>query len=276
MNPNSFLKKTLACLVFTGLMVNANPVSERTAKIAPIVGGIAVGAGAGLLSHFLILKQFQCLRDKTSERAIISVLIGLIAGGLTWYGLDVWLSSLTPRGKYLTAYKLVKLLEGDGFLNREFTTSDDLIGATNTYFGTSWPLVLAREYLTLKKNNLVKAANLIHEIYQEIESDVSSADIYDKCKVLEQKLLPIERLIESKMIVIVSHKDYLEQMKIYEKHMEDERRMLHEQRMKEEDRWHETHEHDKDRRFSREEKEKDRIFKERILAGNNHPITVTI
>jgi len=241
--------------------VSVSPISERTATVGAALGGLAVGGATSGIVYW----QTKHTTLAVPERTIIAALAGTIVGGLTWWGLSALLHSFTPQGKLLAAQKIIAQAEYDALISRNFTTSDELLNAVNIRFGTTWPLVLAREHFINMNRNLALAASMLISAEQEATRDGGFA-IASACKEYQARIPALIKTIEIYMTNIVHDPAYEAQVKNYEKHQEAERQRLHEAKAKAEDRWHESR-----------EKQKDREFKQQIVNSNpQRPMMVSV
>jgi len=275
--------KSLTLVLFC-TVAQVQPLSESTAKYGAIAGGVVAGGLAGAGSYYYLTKEKHF---EPSTCALLSVLAGTAAGGLTWWALDAWLSSLTPRGKYRAATKLVGYVEADSLVNRDFASEKELIRHVNARFGTSWPLALAREQGMSLAASLSSARSLLASAYQEASGQPEYVTLCADCKNLEARIDQITKIIEPRVNVIINNKDYHFQVKLYEKHLEAERQRAHQEKMKQDDRWHDSSERLKDRNFTGNQRTLDRLyelnnkiddrnFKRDLLNNHVGPVMLTV
>jgi len=267
-------------------VTQVQPVSENTAKYGSIAGGVVVGGLTGAGTYYYLTRAMQPGMNANTAM-LVSVLAGGAAGGLTWWMLDSWLSSLTPRGKYKAATKLVGYVEADSLVNRDFSSEEELVSHVNARFGTAWPLALAREQSMSLAASLNSARGLLASAYQEASGQPEYVTFCSDCKNLEVRIDQLAKRIEPRVNVIVNHKDYHFQVKLHEKHLEAERQRAHQAQLNQANLSHDSSERDKDRDFTGNQKRTDRLFelnnkiddrnfKRGILNNHVGPITLTI
>ena len=256
-----------AAVVLFCSLTPVKPISENTAKYGAIAGGVVVGAAAGV-GGWYFLEKVQHMDRMTS--IILGVLAGGAAGGLTWWMLDAWLQTLTPRGKYLAALKVVTYVELDSLTARDFATIEELISHVNARFGSSWPLVLAREHCMSMASSLNSVLSSLQSAYYEAKESPEYATLCNNIQTLQEKIDKLAKRIEVRVNVIVGSQEYQFQVKLYEKHMEAERERAHQAKLKQEDRWHDSAERERDRDFTAREKNKDRLSELNSKIGDRN------
>lgn len=259
------IKKALP-IVF-GILLAASPfsakaISENTAKAGAAVASLAIGGGAGALSYFYLLPN----NLNQPSKIALSVAIGACSGAISWYTAYAIFHSMTPQGKLASAQNLIQLVDSDSLIARNYDSLHDFISHVSIRFGTSWPLVLTRNHLIHSSNHLLEAQSLLNSAYQEAYQDSSLTNLCTEIKKLQDKLPRLAKTLEDTISAVTQTHDYLEQVKLYERHLEEERKRQHQSWEKNMDRWHESY-----------EKSKDRKLKEQALqrAGNAR-INVTI
>jgi len=130
-------------------------VSEKMSTYSQIGGGLVAGAVAGLASHI------------TMKKPLITTLIGLGVGGLSWLILHHYLSQLTPTGRMNAATKVMKWVESDSFLSQNFATMEEFITYINTHFGSNHSLTAARKQLEKLHDGCQEALSLANQALQD-------------------------------------------------------------------------------------------------------------
>jgi hypothetical protein len=103
----------------------------------------------------------------------------------------------------------------------QFIVQADLINYINTHFGTSWPLVLARDHII----NLTQSLETSSKSIEHIVGDITEKDfpgMITACKELGDKTQLLITMLADKINVILKHPDYNFQVGFYEKHQEEE------------------------------------------------------
>ncbi len=248
----SRVKKTLCASLLTFcLSIPIKPISETTAHVGSAVSGIAVGAITGAAIY---LKGF----DRTSNQMVrlgVSALTGAAVGGLTWYFVYQWLHSLTPPGRVAAAQLIIQHIGADRLASLGMDTQE-LEAHVTARFGSSWPLVHAREHLMSMSTSLSIAQELLTKAYNEAQEVATYAALCNQCTQLNDKIAAYAATIEQYLVTITKNKKYDSQVKLYEKHMEAERQRQHEASLhhstlahdsweRNNDRWHQSSENDK-------------------------------
>ena len=259
-----------------GVCINSvNAISEKAATIGAIGGGVVGGLITGGATYALMP---QAIEPTAFKNSVPPLIVGLGTAVVSWWLLDRWLSMLTPKGRLSAATKIIRWIETDSFMMREFTSSEELVSYINIRFGTSWPLVFAREHLMQLTEGIEEVLHLLRLIHQDVEGDCLW-EITTKCKELEVRVQTLTHALEVRMNLVFCHKDYQFQVRLYEKHQEAERQREHEIALRTGEYLHEGYERASDRRLEREEKEKDRRLKRQVLdiaRANNGPLMISI
>ena len=261
--------KILILLTFCLVTVSTQPLSEKTAKYGAIAGGVAAGTLTGLFTHYGFLKNSNI---NPTMKLLLTCLPAAGVGGLVWWLLDDYLFSLTPRGKCLAAEKIMRWIEMDSVIFKDFYSAEEFISHVTVRFGTSWPLVLSRNHLMLISTNLSQVQSLTQSIRSETSGNAEYADVLTRCQAMEAKFQSIATKIEQTINYLAKNPDYAFQVQLHEKHLEAERKRAHEQSLKQQDHSHDSWERSKDRW----EKDKDRQLKKELVQGNNRPVMVSI
>lgn len=203
------------------------PISETTAHVGAAAGGAIIGAGTGFLTYSALQRQ----NLSSGWRTGLSITAGAAVGGLSWYLLYKALYTMTPKGRFEHAQKVVSSVESAYILNRNFHSMDEFEAAMNTAYSTNWPLIETRDKLVALKNDLLMARDFINLVVTEIRGDYSYGSLDQNCKdLLERATVCLEK-IENMMPFILKNDKYVLQVQLYEKHMEAEREREHEQKL---------------------------------------------
>ncbi|MBY0353166.1 hypothetical protein K2W90_02265 [Candidatus Babeliales bacterium] len=259
-------------------------IHENTATFGAIGGGVAAGALSAWLTSLIlntrpttidinnVPKKLDFSHLTNSNKLIISSLVGLGVGGVSWYFLNKYLHTLTPTGRFRAASDLIYFVETDSLIARNFKSTDEIISHANGRFGSSWPLVLARNEYTTMKNALTTAYGLLSASGSEAAGKPEYGDLCTRCKTQQEKIGVLAEVLEQRLNILVNDSTYQFQVTLHEKHLEKERdRQIKEreiaakQNQKKQDRWHES-----------SEKKKDRELKERLAQQATGPIILNI
>lgn len=259
---NTTLKKILAVAALGTTCFTVKPIHETTAKVGAVVGGVGVGALSGVGTYYGLDDGGAGGLNKNARLAIAGI-VGMGAGALTWYLLDMFLHSLTPTGRVSTARLLIDTVEHDSLVNKKFSGEKELFSFITAHFGTSWPLVLGREHYMKLTTSLEAARQLLMVAYDEARGKSEYSGLIRQCEKLRQKIVDLAATIEPRVTTIANHEKYHFQVRLFEKHMEAERQRSHEKAMQAANLGHDS-----------VERERDRREKQNILAQN--PLRPTI
>ncbi len=266
-------KILLVCVISSTALTPIKPISETTAHLGAVAGGLIAGGATGVGIYSC---SFNNHTDQ-SIRKVVSILSGAAAGGITWYLLYKWLYSMTPPGRFAAAQAIVFNASFDSLIAREYTSEEYLISHVTARFGTSWPLVIAREYLMTMSRNLLDARSLLNNAYQEAQNNTSYTSLCVQCQQLQQKISYIAPIIEKRLLVITRNEKYDLQIQLYERHIEEERRRQHEQKLQHEALLHDSMEREADRRNERNRDRQKYQHQQAILnQNNNRPVMINV
>jgi hypothetical protein len=268
-----FKKTLIACLMSTTIMTHVKPISETTAHLGAIAGGLIAGGATGIGTYSLAFDN----RSNQNIRKIVSILSGAAAGGLTWYLVHKWLYSMTPPGRFATAQAIIFNVSFDSLIAREYRTEQDLFSHVTARFGTSWPLVIARERYMSMSSGLLEARSLLNSAYQEAQNNPSYTSLCAQCQQLQQKISDIAPIIENRLTVITKNEKYDLQTQLFERHMEEERHRQHEQHLQYQALAHDSYQREADRKNERQRDENRYQHQQNILNQNyNRPVTLNV
>jgi hypothetical protein len=179
------------------------------------------------------------------------------------------------RAKTATALELVSKVQSDSMVLRIFKVNTpvvkhrkppppqepEIFPHITTRFGTSWPLVAAKEHLVKLASDLAAAQELILQVNQESKGRSEYVDFMDKLSVLPKIILDLTKNIEERVAVITNRRDYASQISLYESYKQDERRQQHEERLLAEKLGHERSLEAAKLEHEARQKEKDRLAK---------------
>ncbi|MFH0898428.1 MAG: hypothetical protein V1855_02525 [bacterium] len=258
------IRKSLIALIFLGYMAPAKPISEKSALIGSLAGGLGVGAASGLLTQYVFLEDS---RLTNGQKALISIIVGTGAGALTWWALHSFLYSYTPREKIRRVEKIVMTIEMDSLISRNFTSPEEIINAVNACFGTNWPLVTARTKLTDFVQSLIIAREILLDTKQEItQNRLLYPGLISSCDQVFEKITALSKKIEQRIGTLIAHKNFNIQLQLYQDHLELQLQRDHEHSLLSTSLSHDTW-----------ERWKDRDFKKNIANNNPHrPVMLNI
>lgn len=256
---------------------SVSPISENTANIGSIGGGAAVGALSAWLTS-LALNQRNATNDKLSPATKLAIagLVGAGVGGLTWYGLNQYLHTLTPTGRFRAASDLIMFAETDSLITRKFQSVNEIVSHANGRFGTSWPLVLARDHCMTIRNSLSTAYSLLSAANSEAMGKIEYGDLCARCSAQQDKIQAMADLLEQRVNAVVEHESYQFQVKLHEEYLEQQRALAAQREEKQRDRAHESYEKNKDRLHESFEKYNDRLLKEKLVQSASGPVMIKV
>lgn len=244
----------------------AYAISESTAKFGSVAIGAVAGVGTGTITYCALSEM------NTAGKIAIATLAGATVGGLSWWSAYHFLHSMTPEGRFVAAQQLISLVELDPVINREIFSLEDFKGQLSVRFGTSWPLVRARNHLITRSNNILEAQNLLNSCIREASADSMLGNLVDQAQKLRSKIPALVGAIEERMALITQNYDYKDQVRLYENHLEEERRREHISKEKQLDRLHTSYEKHSDRAQDSYHKDANRDLKkiamQRVPAHN--------
>ncbi len=267
----------LTLISLLSLNTSVSPISENTANIGSIGGGAVTGALSAWLTS-LALNQRNATNDtlSPSTKYAIAGLVGAGVGGLTWYGLNQYLHTLTPTGRFRAASDLIMFAETDSFITRKFQSVNEIINHANGRFGTSWPLVLARNHCMTIRNSLSTAYSLLSASNSEAMGKFEYGDLCARCCTQQNKIQVMTELLEQRVNAVVENESYHFQVKLHEEYLEQQRALEAQRQEKQRDRAHESYEKNKDRLHESFEKYNDRLLKEKLVQSASGPVMIKV
>lgn len=257
------MKRNIVALsLLTSLAIAPNTthaISESTAKIGSAAIGAVAGVSTGAITYFSLGKM------NTAGKIAIATIAGAALGGLSWWGAYEILHSMTPEGRFVAAQALISLVELDPVINREIYSLDEFKGQISVRFGTSWPLVRARNHLITRSNNILEAQNLLNSCIKEASADSMQVNLVDQAQKLRAKIPALVGAIEERMALITQNYDYKDQVRLYENHLEEERNREHISKEKQLDRIQTSYEKYADRSHDSYHKDADRDLKKKAM-----------
>jgi hypothetical protein len=143
-------------------------LSEKAAAYISICGGVAIGAAAGKVSQV------------TTKRPLYTALVSLVAGGISWGVLRLYLSTLTPKSKINAAIKIIQIVESDSLLKQNFTTMEVFVKYINARFGTNCSV-----YDQIRK--IRDDCEEILSLIQQVANDSEDSNMIDTAEKLMEK-----------------------------------------------------------------------------------------
>lgn len=253
---NKLLSLILACsLSFS--VAPIQPVSETTATACAIGGGALAGTAAG----YGIYAATQAANGSSTSSLLWAGLggaaIGFATGGLI-YSI---MSSYTPTGRFTYAQGIIYTLLNDPVISKATSSNDLIIARITSTYGTSWPLICAREELMRQSVDLGSASAALNAAYQEAAQNPGSyPHIMQEYQKLSAAIPGIYGSIEQVLLAITANRLYDQQVKLFEKHQTEIRRQKHERSLQLDRQAHESWESQKERMYKEEENKKDRAF----------------
>jgi hypothetical protein len=215
----SILSLVLSCLVVS--ITNFGSVYSLTntkAKVCTVVATLATGAAVGGLTA-LAVKDANWQKQNKVITAVAASAVGLGLGYLMW---DAIFSKYTPMNRILAAEAAVFMAQQDTLISMPFEDIDSFVAHVNVRFGTSYPLVLAREQLLAKATDLGFVLSMVYSAIRDSSGTNEAYEVARRGKVLEAKLPALTNVIEQKVRILVTMPEYKDQMIVYEKHLEAE------------------------------------------------------
>ncbi len=171
------VKKIGLGILFGLLLVNysASGISEKSLMISSAGTGAAVGALFGGLIY------------AASDDKVTSVIAGVIASSLVWWGLDAGLSDLTPASRIKLANAIISKIESDWLLKRDFLSAGELEIYASRNMGETFTWVLLRSNIKAMRESLDNALLLV----DPLRDDLVAKDIV----ICKQITLKINELI---------------------------------------------------------------------------------
>jgi len=260
------------------LSFQANSISEQTAKIGSIAGGAAIGA-VTTAGTYLLIKDSEVASSFIAKIAIAGI-AGACTGGITWFILDQLLQKMTPIGRFNAADIIVNYVNLDSIIARNFSSPKDFESHVSARFGTSWPLVMARNHMNRMLESLAQAYQLLEHSHNEAQGTARYGDLPHRCKEMQGKIGMIRQAIDDRMDLIVGnqlHERYQFQVQLYEKHLEASRKRKAKRQEKYSDQLHEALEKNNDRTHDSKERNKDRLNKQQMLGqSGNRPVMISV
>lgn len=221
-----------------GITLQVSPLSETAAQGWSVAGGLIIGVASGVGVYYLMKKNSE--KDNEKNSIVVPVLVGLAAGGLSWYVLNWWLSSMTPQGRIAAADALIASVEGESLLAT--SNADELIIDATTRFASDWELISARDILRLYNNNLDNARQKLNDARTE------DSNVANQCEELSKRIQGLVPSIKNHLEWILSHPHYAQQLVLFRSHQEAERQRTHERQLQWDNQSHDSWERDKERR----------------------------
>ncbi len=260
-------KLYLSVIVFVFLLfsTSAKPISKESAKW----WGFGTGAVTGTIAS---LATYGIMEIDGSGSVPLAVIVGAGVGALFGYLIYSGCINNTPEKRFEWAKKEFKTICSDSLIDKKYHYDEQLIRHIYFRFGTSWPLVKARSQFEYLRNRLYYASQTLRQAYDEAKKDSNLYRIAKKCKKLKKEMKLVFSAIEEGNYFVVQDDNYHFQVRLYEKHVEKQRRLEHERIERDRDR-----QEKKDRHRDRiRQKEKDRRQKANFLSGHRDNVNVNV
>lgn len=256
-------KLSTSFVIVVSLLSSAQPLSENMAEMLSVGGGVVIGGAAGAGTYYIA--------DNYTHNNTYKLIAGGIVGGgvgyLSYSGLHSWLYGKTPTARIAAAKAIVfaaaQTLEqieqnlttsfNDRVVKKNFDNDALFIAHVNARFGTSWPLVRAREFLLAIPRDARNSVDSLHRLaesarepldlamnemrssggYISLKHDGDSIvsaikSIQNKCVELKNNdIVQLAALVEIPLVTIVQQDNFAFQVELYEKHVEAERQRRH-------------------------------------------------
>lgn len=163
------------------------------------------------------------------------------------------------------------------------TGQEELVSYATAHFGTSWPLVFARDHFVKLTHDLDVARQsleYIHNVMDGLKNQEQWASLVGRQEI---RIMDLSKAIESRMLLIIQHPAYRFQVELKEidyvqeqrrrqereleaqRRAEKERQLQHEKEMKERQRRHEREMLEEKNRKQREKDERKQNAKNQFL-----------
>lgn len=218
----------------------SNAVSEATAKVSAGIVGVFGAIGIGAATEY-VLSDGQKVRLSDMQSLAVAG-AGILGGTLIGYLVYTGLYSCTPKARFLRARDIVELIYSDRLFSANFN-SYEFVKDVTLRFGTNWPLVLARNYFEGRTKVLNNAYFLLRQAETEAIKDPNLQWICNEAAVLKKQIGILTQTIADRMYIIIDSRDYMDQVKLYERHLDNERQMEFEAKQREKDRLLEREKH---------------------------------
>ncbi len=254
------IKTVVLSLVLVIFVHDVSPISETTVTACAVGGGIACSALTGYGIH-LLARHNGCSNTSTwLLTGLGSAAAGFAAGAL----IHNIMSKYTPTGRFAYAQGVIASLHANKLIARAGDNQDAVVARIISIYGTSWPLVAARESLMRNSINLGSASTELDLAYNEaIQAPDNYPFIIQGYHGLRASIPAIYNNIELLLQIITKHEKYDLQVGLFEKHMAQMRKQQHEKTLQSDKLSHDSWENHKERDYKRKENDKDR----HLVAG---------
>jgi hypothetical protein len=271
------LRKYMHVLAFIGLcttQTTSYALSEDTAFWVPLAVGGCVGLGTGALTYA------QCKDSEEWQKYFLPAVVGGASAFITAGILSVILNTFTPTSRYAAAEKILIQLGNEPLLTRIFASHNELASYTLTRFTSSWPLVETRNTLQACSIGLSQAKGLLNEAYYEAMTRPKThnyAPILQNYSALTNKISMFASRFEECMKQISTHPQYMDQIKVYEKHIEAERERQHQSNLHYQTLAHASAMQAQQQAHEREREKERQNFQANVLETNpDRPINLNV